>query len=153
MDKPLLFPKREGKYSPTTPKFQLTKKIPITVYRATPGAWVKGRWVKGEAVELVVEANVQPMRGHELIVLPEADRTKESIKVYCVGTLQTVEDVAQEEADIIIWNEKKFRAIRTMPYQMGVLDHTKTICVRLPETPQNKANVAPAVPPIGGVNG
>lgn len=153
MDKPLLFPKREGKYSPTTPKFQLTKKIPITILRALPGTWVNGRWVAGSVVNVEIEANVQPMRGHELVVLPESDRTKESIKVYCVETLQTVEEVKQEEADIVVWNGKKFRATKTMTYKMGVLDHTKTICVRLPETPQNKANVAPSVPPVGEVNG
>lgn len=140
MDKPLLFPKREGKYSPTTPKFKLTKSVKIEVLRALPGYWSDaGRWVSGDTETLEVEANVQPMRGHELVVLPEADRTKESIKVYSVETLQTAEEVKAEEADIIIWEGKKYRAIKTMPYKMGVLDHTKTICTRLPETPQNKA--------------
>lgn len=140
MDKPLLFPKRESTISRTTPKFQLTHSLPVEILRALPGYWNdKGRWVEGATETLTVEANVQPMRGHELVVLPEADRTKESIKVYCVETLQTVEEVKAEEADIIVWEGKKFRATKTMTYKMGVLDHTKTICVRLPETPQNLA--------------
>lgn len=142
----LLVPKREGKYSPTSPKFRLTKHTTITVQRASAGIRVKGRWISGSTVDIPIEANVQPMRGHELVVLPEADRTKESIKVYCSETLQTIEEVNQEEADIIIWNGKKFRATKTMSYKMGVLDHTKTICVRLPETPQNQAYVPPTNP-------
>lgn len=147
MDRSLLYPKREGSFSRTTPRFTLTHSVPIDVLRARPGYWnEKGRWIAGERETLPVQANVQPMRGHELVVLPEADRSKESIKVYCVEALQTVEDVKQEEADIIVWNGKKFRATRTLTYKMGVLDHTKTICVRFPETPQNKAEVVDGPP-------
>ena len=86
-----------------------------------------------------MEANVQPLRGHELLSLPESDRTKDSIKVYCVETLNTLSEVGQTKADLVIWEGKKYQAIRPMTYKMGVLDHTKTICYRLPETPQNQA--------------
>lgn len=134
-------PNPNSRLGRTVPTFLLTGKLPVQVLRALPGNRVNGRWIPGDVVTMDIEANVQPMRGHELIVLPESDRTKESIKVYCVETLQTVEEVKQEEADIVIWNNKKFRAIKTMTYKMGVLDHTKTICVRLPETPQNLAEV------------
>ena len=54
-------------------------------------------------------------------------------------TLNTVEEVGQTKADIVVWEGKKFKAIKAMTYKMGVLDHTKTICVRFPETPQNQA--------------
>lgn len=137
MDKQLLFPKRASTL--TAPSFILTKKLPITILRKTEGEWIKGRWVEGRAEEIEIEANVQPMRGHELVVLPEADRTKDSIKVYSVERLRTVEEVKQEEADIVVWEGKHYRAVKTMTYKMGVLNHTKTICVRYPTTPDNLA--------------
>lgn len=134
-------PNPNSKIGRTIPQFLLTHKIPIVVLRQGEGAWVDGYWVNGTETYLDIEANVQPMRGHELLTLPESDRTKESIKVYCVETLKTVEEVGQTKADVIVWDNKRFQAIKTMTYKMGVLDHTKTICYRLPETPQNQAAV------------
>lgn len=134
-------PNPNSKIGRTTPQFLLTHKVPIQVRRYGEGSWVDGYFVNGVETTLDIEANVQPLRGHELLTLPEADRTKESIKVYCVETLNTVEEVGQKKADIVIWEGKKFQAIKTMTYKMGVLDHTKTICYRLPETPQNTAAV------------
>lgn len=134
-------PNSNSKIGRTTPQFLLTHKIPIVVLRQGAGQWVDGYFTGIIETPLNIEANVQPMRGHELLTLPEADRTKESIKVYCVETLKTVEEVGQTKADVIVWDNKRFQAIRTMTYKMGVLDHTKTICYRLPETPQNKAAV------------
>ena len=134
-------PNPNSRLANTTPSFLLTHKTPIQVERTAPGAWVKGRWVEGLVTLINIEANVQPMRGHELLVLPEADRTKDSIKVYSVEHIDTVEDVKQEQADIVIWNGKRYKAMKSMQYQMGILNHTKTICVRLPETPDNLASV------------
>ena len=125
----------------TTPKFTLTHKTTITVIRSKGGERVKGKWIELPPEEIEVEANVQPLKGSELQLLPESERTRETIKVYCVETLRTTEEGKQELADIVVWNGKKYRATKTMTYQMGVLDHTKTICVRLPETPQDKASV------------
>lgn len=132
-------PNPNSKIGRTVPSFLLTHKTSVTVLRATEGEWVKGKWVTGAVQEVVIDANIQPLRGSELAALPESDRTKETIKVYSVETLKTLEEVSQEEADIVVWEGKKFRAIKAMTYKMGVLDHTKTICVRFPETPQNQA--------------
>lgn len=132
-------PNPNSKIGRTIPQFLLTHKIPITILRQGEGGYVDGYWVNGVETPLDIEANVQPMRGHELLTLPESDRTKESIKVYCVEKLQTVEEVGQTKADIVVWEGKRFQAIKTMTYKMGVLDHTKTVCYRLPETPQNQA--------------
>ena len=134
-------PNPNSKIGRTAPQFLLTHKTPITVLRQCAGDWVNGRWVDGTEVRLPIEANVQPLKGHELQNLPESERSKASIKVYCVETLNTVEEVGQTKADIVVWEGKRWQAIRTMTYKMGVLDHTKTICYRLPETPQNKAEV------------
>ena len=134
-------PNPSSKIGRTIPQFLLTHKVPIQVKRYEEGSWVDGYFVNGVETTLDIEANVQPLRGHELLTLPEADRTKESIKVYCVETLNTLEEVGQTKADVIVWEGKRWQAIKTMTYKMGVLDHTKTICYRLPETPDNLAEV------------
>lgn len=134
-------PNPNSKIGRTIPQFLLTHKVPVQVKRFGEGEWVDGYFVNGVETTLDIEANVQPLRGHELLTLPEADRTKESIKVYCVETLKTVDEVGQKKADVIIWEDKRWQATRTMTYRMGVLDHTKTICFRLPETPDNLAEV------------
>lgn len=128
----------------TVPKFQLTGKVEFTVLRNSgEGDYIDGYWVAGERLPVLFTGNIQPLKGSELMALPESDRTKESIKVYTVETLRTVEELGQLEADLIVWNGNKFQASRTMTYQMGVLDHTKTICFRLPETPNDKATYIP----------
>lgn len=132
-------PNPNSRLGRTIPTFALTHKVPITIVRKTEGEWADGYWEEGVEIDLTIEANVQPMRGHELLTLPESDRTRDSIKVYCVETLKTLNEGDATTADHIIWDGKRYQAIRTMTYKMGVLDHTKTICYRLPETPQDKA--------------
>ena len=132
-------PNPNSRFYSSVPGFVLTHKTPITIIRASAGDWVDGYRVKGSTTEITLEANVQPLKGSELLALPESDRTKESIKIYSVETLKTVDEYSQEEADIVVWNGKKFKAAMTMTYQMGILDHTKTICFRMPLTPDDQA--------------
>lgn len=142
-------PNPNSRLGRTVPTFLLTHKVPISILRKSVGSWVDGYWVEGVETVVPIEANVQPMRGHELLALPESDRTKDSIKVYCVETLKTLEEGDATTADNIIWDGKRYQAIKTQTYKMGVLDHTKTICYRLPETPQNQASYTPPpTPPV-----
>lgn len=130
----------------SSPKFLLTRKEIIPVLRSMSGAYVDGIWVPGEIVEITIEGNAQPMRGSELLALPESDRSKESIKVYTASTLNTVEEVGATVADVVVWSGKKYKVMRAYTYTMGILDHTKAVCYRLPETPEDKATYIPELP-------
>lgn len=142
-------PNPNSKLGRSTPQFLLTKTAPIIVLRQGAGSYVNGYWQNGTQETLNREANVQPMKGWELQSLPESDRSKESIKVYGVDDLRTVEEVGATKADIVVWQGKKFQVMRVMKYEMGILDHTKAICYRLPETPQNQASYTPPpTPPV-----
>lgn len=143
MDKQLLHPKRNSGFS--TPKFILTNKLPFKIVRFSPGGYVKGKWVNGVSEEIEIEGNVQPMRGHELLALPESDRTKDVIKVYTVENLQTLDELTQTKADLVIWNDLVYQVVKTMTYQMGILNHTKSIAIRMPLTPDDYGsyNVSP----------
>lgn len=125
------YPKVERNRS--VPPMNLTKKIQLTVERHLPGAYNdKGRWVEGIRQSLVIDANVQPAKGYDLLVLPESDRTESWIKIYSVEPLFTLNESAQTDGDIVMWDEVRYQVKRTQTYKMGVLDHTKAFAVRLP---------------------
>lgn len=52
------------------PKFLLTKKIPLIIYRIGLGSWVDGKWVEGSETQVEIEVNIQPFKNHELMMLP-----------------------------------------------------------------------------------
>ena len=115
------------------PKFLLTKKIPLTVYRTTAqGSYVNGSWVAGSTVEVVREVNIQPFKDEELLLLPEADRSREWYKLYCAedfiadkpGTSGTI-------ADEFVWNGDRYKVMKVKAYGMSVLDHYKVHAARL----------------------
>lgn len=116
------------------PTFALTHKVPITVERVTGGSWVKGRWVEGESVEIEIEGNVQPLKFHEIMQLPESDRTREWIKIYSAEQMYTSEESSEEghQADLIHWEGKVYKVMKCRHYSMGVLDHFHALAAREP---------------------
>lgn len=141
MDKPLLFPKRDNRL--TTPKFQLTKTVDVTILRAAVAGEYNedGYYIEGLAEEIIVKANVQPLRGHELLSVPEADRTRNWIRLYTEDNIYVVDEKTGFVSDTVIWNGQKYKVVRTETYVMGTLDHTKAIAYRLPLTPDDLATV------------
>lgn len=115
------------------PTFSLTGKVTITVIRQT-GSWVRGRWVEDDGVDVEIEGNIQPLKFHEIQQLPESDRTKEWIKLYTTDQIYTAEESSEagRSADVLIWNGKRFKAMKARRYQMGVLDHVHVLCAREP---------------------
>lgn len=115
------------------PVFRWVGKVKLPIERATPGQWIGGRWVEGEAVEVEIEANVQPLKFHEILQMPEGDRTKEWIKIYSAEELYTSQEGADgRQADIILWEGKKFKVMQCHHYNMGVLDHFSARAAREP---------------------
>lgn len=117
----------------TIPNFLLTNTVDVTVISIS-GDWVKGRWEEGEPVPRVIKANVQPLRFNETMNMPEADRTREWIKVYTTDTILTLEESKGKPADIVEWQGHKYRAMRSRSYHMGVLNHNHVLCAREPES-------------------
>lgn len=116
----------------TKPTFSLTNKVNIPLIVKT-GRWEKGKWVEVTPEEpLTFEGNVQPLRYHEIIQMPEADRTKEWIKIYTTYTIKTSQEPSPDGvvADHIEWNGKNFKVMSVQTYEMGVLDHTKILAAR-----------------------
>lgn len=114
-------------------KFQLTHSIPVEVKRFSPGVYVKGVWQDGVAEVIPIFANVQPLKGHELVTMPESDRTKDWIKLYTVTPLYPVKEGEESHSgDVVMWEGNEYQVVKVFPYKMGVLDHIKVLACRLP---------------------
>lgn len=124
----------------TKPRFTLTNWIDLTVNRYNGGQYVNGIWTIDTTPEtFTVEANVQPMKYTDLLMLPESDRTKEWIKVYVALNdanhyqIRTArEGNGGWEADRFFWHSDEYKIMRIQHYEMGVLDHWKCLAAREP---------------------
>jgi hypothetical protein len=114
-----------------TPRFLSVGSVTVTVKRKTAGSYVNSRWQDGTESTLTIKANVQPnLSGRDVRTLPEGDRSKKTIKLYTVSDLKVAEQGELLEGDKVQWNSEWYEVRATFPYQMGVLNHTKAICVR-----------------------
>lgn len=118
----------------TSPLLSGVGKVQVVIQRPAPGAYVNGRWTEGQKTTLEIYANVQPgrMKYSEIISLPEADRTKETIKIYTTSEIRTLrEGENAHQADLVEWDGKLFEIRMVRHYQMGVLDHYEAVGVRV----------------------
>lgn len=117
------------------PQFLSTGKVQLFINRVEENTeqYVDGRYVPSESTErLCIEANVQPrLTTRELYLLPEGDRTKDSIKVYTAFTLRgRREGDSPIDADTFTWDGATYEVVVAHTYQMGVLNHTKALAIR-----------------------
>ena len=73
---------------------------------------------------------MQPLNPDELENFPEAQRTKEMIKLYTPTTLLTAEESPQRKADVVLFNDKKYQVQKVYRYHGQHQRHNKAICVR-----------------------
>lgn len=105
--------------------------ISVTVDRFAVGSYDDdGNWQEPTSSSLDITASVQPMRPDEKVILPEGERERESIKLYTVSELFTMDEETKQPADVINWEGKKFDVFQVSRYKMGVQDHTKAIAIR-----------------------
>lgn len=118
------------------PTFTLTKKVPLTIFRKTAGSRINGKWVDGVEQEVIIQANVQPLKPYEISLMPEADRTRNWIRVYTANYIQTLkEGEGGHAADEFTWNGERYKMMKVDIWQMGTLDHRKGLAVRFELTP------------------
>ena len=68
----------------------------------------KGRWEDRDPVSVKIQAAIQPVTGKELEDVPEGRRARENIKLYTVDLIQTTCPTNKTQADLVIWNGKKY---------------------------------------------
>ena len=120
------------------PQFLLTHKIPLTIYRRSAGSFVDGDWVEGEVEEVAVQVNIQPLKGYEILQLPESERTRVWWKVYSADQLRTEKEGPNGwDADEFIWKNDRYKIMKLDDWQnaMGILEHCKAYATRVELTP------------------
>lgn len=118
----------------TKPGFILTNSTSVTVLRKGEGDYDDdGIWVTSTPVELIIEANVQPVQFRDIQMMPESERTKEWIKLYTTEELRTGNEGEDGwEADLVVWKNETYRVMRSRRYDMGVLDHVHVLAAKIP---------------------
>ena len=121
-----------------TPIFMSTGKTTLTVTRRGSGSRVAGRWVADPTpTSHTITANVQPgLSWNAMQFLPEGERGKQAIRVYTAFELrQRREGASGWDADTFIWDGYTYKVVHVPPaYKMGILNHTRAICVRVEVT-------------------
>ncbi len=115
------------------PQFLLTKKIPLTIYRTSAqGTYVDGEWVAASTTEVIREVNIQPFKDEELMLLPEADRSREWYKLYCAEDLIADKPGASGTiADEFVFQNYRYKVMKVRNYSMGTLNHHRALAARL----------------------
>ena len=120
------------------PQFLLTHKIPLTIFRKSEGSYVNGRWVEGSTSEIVLQVNIQPLKPDEILMLPEADRTRAWVKFYSADYARTLkEGTGGWSADEFIWKSDRYKIMKVDDWTngMGILEHVKIQAARIELTP------------------
>lgn len=84
----------------------------ITVFRDDePQRVVNGVIVPAATRELQLVASVQPMRGAELLMFPEGDRVRQTVKLYSYDELKIIDEAAKLKADYFEYNNTVFEVV------------------------------------------
>jgi len=115
------------------PRFLSVGSTTVTVRRTNTGSYnTDGRWVEPTYTEFTITANVQPhlvkRRDKEGKV---GDSSQEAIKLYTTTPLSmTQEGSLLKKGDKVLWNGVQHDVKEEYTYTMGVLNHTKAVCIR-----------------------
>ncbi len=97
------------------------------------GGWIDGAPVPNPPLTLVVQASVQPLSGHDLLILPEGERTTERIWLYTDTELQTASGALGTMPDVVIWRGIQYQVQRVDRWQETALAHFRAMAVRVPQ--------------------
>jgi len=109
--------------------------LSVTRKQAGTGSYVNGEWVTSAVTTSVpVVANVQPALPAQLLIFPEADRSKKAITLWSYDEVRELKE-GQWEADTFVWDGDQYEIVKVERWSMGVLDHYEAVAFRKLLTP------------------
>lgn len=91
------------------------------------GGYIDGVWQPPSSADVDIEISIQPLNGHELLKLPQGDRTREWLKGYTAVDLQTADETTGRRGDFIIYNNKTYEVIKSERWKETDLNHYKVL--------------------------
>jgi len=91
----------------------------------------KGRWSPGAETPFTFIASVQPLRGSELLTLPEGQRERETYKLYTSTKLNGANESNKTKPDKIQLFDKTFEVLIVEIWQNKVIPHYKVIVSKI----------------------
>ena len=116
------------------PPLLLTGHTTLDIIRREAETTIRGRPSPGAESTVQVVCNVQPvLKSTDTYLLPEADRTRATLKVYTNGAplRQRKEGLNGYAADRFYWKGELYEVMKVIDYDMGVLNHYKALCMRV----------------------
>ena len=117
----------------SVPGFLLTKTIPLTLKRpSTVGGYVDGVWQDATTSDVVIQANIQPLKEAELLILPESDRSRQWWKVYSASEIRMdKQGTSGWAADEFVYQGDRYKVMKVENTAMGILNHYKALAARM----------------------
>lgn len=115
------------------PPYARVGRVTITVDRPQQGSYLHGEWIEPISDSFTTVGNIQPnLTWNQMQKLPEGDRSKNAIVIYCNSELlQAQEGTPARKADIVHYDSNLWEVKTSMMYRMGVLDHCEAVALRL----------------------
>lgn len=116
------------------PPLLLTGHTTLDIIRREAETIIRGRPSPGAESVVPVVCNVQPvLKSTDTYLLPEADRSRATLKVYTKGAplRQRTEGPDGYAADRFYWKGQLYEVMKVIDYDMGVLNHYKALCMRV----------------------
>lgn len=119
--------------------------VPVTLKRAAAGTYVRGRFVSGQVTETqIMISKPQPLRGNQVLILPENRRTEESYTVYAEVVLRANDESSSKlPCDVISYDGKDFEVHNVKNWLDTDIPHIEAVIIRK----EIVDNYAPLVPP------
>lgn len=96
-----------------------------------PQKVINGRIVPSETTQLEVTAAIQPLKGMEILMFPEADRLRQSYKVYSTTELKVGSLKQKTKSDVVVYQDLAFEVVSVERWVMDDFVYYKSIVRRI----------------------
>lgn len=90
-------------------------RVPVSLYRKSPGAYINGVWVEGAEALISITASIQPTSGEEMLSLPEGRRNRKTYSLFTSTPIQVIAGGANPD-QVVIYGER-YEVVRVEPWQ------------------------------------
>lgn len=87
---------------------------PVVILRSTgTGPVVAGVVQDAPVVKMKTYGSVQPMKGSEVLILPEGERVKKAYKLYTKDELQVANEATKQKADLVEYLGETYEVVKS----------------------------------------